>query len=109
MLRRCLAVLLAIATSNVVEARRFAVSKHTVGINTLRGGEDMKPRDEIMAARRFDVSRGGGDDKPAKWLEVCKQLAPVTSILCSMAPLPTIRKISQSKSVGGLPLLPFHQ
>ena len=103
----CLVMLLIITTSNVVEARRFAVSKHTVGINTLRGGEDMKPRDEIMAARRFDVPRGGGDDKPAKWLDVCKQLAPVTSILCSMAPLLTIREISQTKSVGSLPLLPY--
>ena len=108
MLRGCLVVLFAIATSNnVVAARRFAVPKHTVGVNTVRGGDDIKPRDEIKAARRFDVPRGGGDDKTAKWLEACQQLAPVTSILCSMAPLPTIHKISETKSVGTLPLLPY--
>ena len=83
MLRCCLVVLLAITSP--VAARRFAVPKGTAVVNTLRGG----------------------DDKPAKWLEVCQQLAPVTSILCSMAPLPTIQKISETKSVGTLPLLPY--
>ena len=83
MLHSCLVVLLAITSP--VAARRFAVPKGNVVVNTLRGG----------------------DDKPAKWLEACQQLAPVTSILCSMAPLPTIREISEKKSAGSLPLLPY--
>ena len=113
LLCNCLVLLFAIATSNnVVAARRFAVPKHTVGVNTVRRGGDIKPRDEIKAARRLTVPKHthtlrGGDGKLTKWLEVCKQLAPVTSILCSMAPLPTIHEISQSKSVGTLPLLPY--
>ena len=81
MLHFCLVLLL---VTSPVAARRFAVPKGTTVVNTLRG-----------------------DDKPAKWLEVCQQLAPVTSILCSMAPLPTIHEISETKSVGGLPLLPY--
>jgi len=82
MLHFCLVLLL---VTSPVAATRFAVPKGTAVVNTLRGG----------------------DDKTAKWLEVCKQLAPVTSILCSMAPLPTIHKISETKSVGTLPLLPY--
>ena len=45
-------------------------------------------------------------DRP-KWLEVCNQIAPATSILCSLAPLPTIFEVSRTKSVGDLPLLPY--
>ncbi len=45
-------------------------------------------------------------DRP-KWLEVCNQIAPATSVLCSLAPLPTIFEVSRSKSVGDLPLLPY--
>ena len=42
-----------------------------------------------------------------KWLEICNQLAPATSVMCSLAPLPTIFEISRKKSVGDLPLLPY--
>ena len=42
-----------------------------------------------------------------KWLEVCNQLAPCSSVLCSLAPLPTILHVSQTKSIGSLPLLPY--
>ena len=45
--------------------------------------------------------------KPPKWLDVCNQLAPATSVLCSLAPLPTILEVSRTKSVGSLPLLPY--
>lgn len=42
-----------------------------------------------------------------KWLEICSQLAPATSVLCSLAPLPTILEASRTKTVGSLPLLPY--
>lgn len=45
--------------------------------------------------------------KPPKWLEICNQIAPATSVLCSLAPLPTIIEISRTKSVGSMPLLPY--
>ena len=41
------------------------------------------------------------------WLELCGQLAPCTNVLCSLAPIPTILDLSRTKSVGGLPLLPY--
>lgn len=46
-------------------------------------------------------------DPPKKWLEVCNKIAPATSILCSLAPLPTIFEVARTKSVGDLPLLPY--
>lgn len=44
---------------------------------------------------------------PPKWLEVCNRIAPATSVLCSLAPLPTILEVSRTKSVGSMPLLPY--
>ena len=41
------------------------------------------------------------------WLELCGQLAPCTNVLCSLAPIPTILDLARTKSVGGLPLLPY--
>ena len=91
-----LIIFLALST-NTVMARRFAIS--------------------ASASRQMIGLRAGGQDdnddssqykpKPAKWLDICSQIAPVTSVLCSLAPLPTILDISRSKSVGSLPLLPY--
>mmetsp|Transcript_6763 Transcript_6763/g.16640 ORF Transcript_6763/g.16640 Transcript_6763/m.16640 type:complete len:282 (-) Transcript_6763:303-1148(-) len=44
---------------------------------------------------------------PPKWLDICNRIAPATSVLCSLAPLPTILEVSRTKSVGSLPLLPY--
>lgn len=44
---------------------------------------------------------------PPKWLVACTRLAPATSVLCSLAPLPTILEAARTKSVGRLPLLPY--
>jgi solute carrier family 50 (sugar transporter) len=40
------------------------------------------------------------------WVALCGKLAPMASIALFLAPLPTIRQISKSKTVGNLPLLP---
>ena len=69
---------------------RFATSKSIV--KSVRGGQ-----------QETTIHK----PKPSKWLEVCNQLAPATSVLCSLAPLPTIIQASRSKSVGSLPLLPY--
>mmetsp|Transcript_21405 Transcript_21405/g.46485 ORF Transcript_21405/g.46485 Transcript_21405/m.46485 type:complete len:274 (+) Transcript_21405:129-950(+) len=45
--------------------------------------------------------------EPPKWLEICSKIAPATSVLCSLAPLPTIFEVSRNKSVGSLPLLSY--
>lgn len=42
-----------------------------------------------------------------KWISKCSQLAPCCSILCSLAPLPTILQVARKKSTGNLPLLPY--
>ncbi len=42
-----------------------------------------------------------------EWVSKCSQLAPCCSILCSLAPLPTILQIARKKSTGNLPLLPY--
>jgi len=70
-------------------ARRFAEPTKPAAINTLRGGQVVEER------------------SPSKFLDICSQLAPITSVLCSLAPLPTIREVSRTKSVGSLPLLPY--
>lgn len=44
---------------------------------------------------------------PAAWVAICGKLAPFTSVCVSMAPLPTILQVTQEKSVGDLPLLPY--
>jgi len=69
-------------------ARRFAKPTKPVVNYTLRGGQ-VEERSQ------------------SKFLDVCSQLAPITSVLCSLAPLPTIREVSRTKSVGNLPLLPY--
>ena len=37
----------------------------------------------------------------------CNTVAPFTGILCSLAPLPTIRQISRDKTTGTMPFLPY--
>ena len=84
-----IAVVFCIITStNTVMARRFAEPTKPAVINT-RGGQVVEER------------------SPSKFLDICSQLAPITSVLCSLAPLPTIREVSRTKSVGNLPLLPY--
>ncbi|KAL7554603.1 hypothetical protein ACHAWF_018098 [Thalassiosira exigua] len=63
-----------------------------------------KPKASIVAEKRPDASK---PVRPKKWLEVCNRLAPATSVLCSLAPLPTILEVSRTKTVGSLPLLPY--
>ena len=70
---------------------RFATSKTIV--QSVRGGQQQEPTIH--------------KPNPSRWLAVCNQLAPATSVLCSLAPLPTIIQASRSKSVGSLPLLPY--
>mmetsp|Transcript_8573 Transcript_8573/g.14880 ORF Transcript_8573/g.14880 Transcript_8573/m.14880 type:complete len:281 (+) Transcript_8573:88-930(+) len=67
------------------------------------------PKKPIFAPRKIsDISTAPvKPEQPPKWLEICGQLAPATSILCSLAPLPTILEASRAKSVGSLPLLPY--
>jgi len=40
-------------------------------------------------------------------VEICAKLAPLSSILLCLAPLPTIQTVQNRKSVGSLPLLPY--
>jgi len=90
-----LIIFLALST-NTVMARRFAISAASRQMIELRaGGQD--DNDDTIQYK----------PKPAKWLDICSQIAPVTSVLCSLAPLPTILDVSRSKSVGSLPLLPY--
>ena len=78
-----------IISTNTVTARRFAQPTKPAVINTPRGGQVVEER------------------SPSKFLHICSQLAPITSVLCSLAPLPTIREVSRTKSVGNLPLLTY--
>jgi len=39
--------------------------------------------------------------------QLCGQIAPIASVVVFMAPLPTMKQISEDKSVGALPLLPY--
>jgi solute carrier family 50 protein (sugar transporter) len=41
------------------------------------------------------------------WVSLCGKLAPAAAIVVFMAPIPTIRQISQEKSVQNYPLLPY--
>jgi len=41
------------------------------------------------------------------WLSLCAKLAPASSLVLIMAPLPTMQKIAQDNTVGDLPLLPY--
>eukprot|EP00804_Cyclotella_cryptica_P025372 CCRYP_012459-RB/>CCRYP_012459-RB protein AED:0.40 eAED:0.40 QI:0/0/0.5/1/0/0/2/1176/227 len=40
-------------------------------------------------------------------MSACCKMAPYTGILCSLAPLPTIRQIARDKTTGVMPLLPY--
>lgn len=40
-------------------------------------------------------------------INACGTLAPYTGVLCSLAPLPTIRQVSRDKTTGIMPLLPY--
>ena len=92
-----LIIFLALST-NTVMARRFAISASASRqMIELRAGGGQDDNDDTIQYK----------PKPAKWLDICSQIAPVTSVLCSLAPLPTILDVSRSKSVGSLPLLPY--
>lgn len=41
------------------------------------------------------------------WIMLCSKYAPYASTVVFMAPIPTIRKMIVSRTVGGLPLLPY--
>lgn len=43
----------------------------------------------------------------APWVEIAAQVAPFASLVLFLAPLPTMKEIQSSKSVGSLPLLPY--
>ena len=43
----------------------------------------------------------------AMLLDLCGKAAPIAAIFVFMAPIPTIRRVSEEKSVGNLPLLPY--
>lgn len=81
----------------------------------------MEDIDEMMIGRNEEIDfygeapqsyLGNGDDADddaelADWVIVCGNLAVVTSMLVSLAPLPTLAEMWQNESVGSLPLLPF--
>ena len=51
----------------------------------------------------------GTNNLSSPWLtfvDVCVIIAPIASVMCSLAPIPTIVRIHLDKSVGKLPLLP---
>ena len=41
------------------------------------------------------------------FVHACSQLAPISAVMVSASPLPTILKINQTKNVGNMPLLPY--
>jgi hypothetical protein len=41
------------------------------------------------------------------WVSLCTKAAPLTSIVLVMAPIPTIQRVVQERTVGSLPLLPY--
>ena len=52
----------------------------------------------------------GTNNLSSPWLtfvDVCVIIAPIASVMCSLAPIPTIVRIHLDKSVGKLPLLPY--
>ena len=58
------------------------------------------------------IQTRGGDEAKAldpvpTWLAIVGVLAPISSILLSLSPLPTVLDIIKKKSVGDLPLLPY--
>lgn len=40
-------------------------------------------------------------------INACGTIAPYTGIMCSLAPMPTIRQIARDKTTGIMPLLPY--
>lgn len=56
----------------------------------------------VKSGRQFGFGGTGND-----WVDRCGVLAPYCGVLCSLAPLPTIRQVSREKSTGKLPLLPY--
>ena len=48
-----------------------------------------------------------GSSGVPQWVQFCGQLAPIFSVVVFCAPIPTIRHVSSSQSVGALPLLPY--
>lgn len=41
------------------------------------------------------------------WVQLCGKMAPITGVITFLAPIPTIRQVSKTRSVGSLPLLPY--
>lgn len=46
-------------------------------------------------------------DTISQWVALCSRLAPFSSILMFLSPIPTIRQILRTGTVGDLPLLPY--
>ena len=52
----------------------------------------------------------GTNNSSSPWstlVDVCVIIAPIACVMCFLAPLPTIVRISRDKTVGKLPLLPY--
>ena len=70
------------------------------------------PKDSDIFETKTVQTRGGSDEAKAidavpTWLAIAGVLAPLSSILLSLSPLPTVLDIIKKKSVGDLPLLPY--
>ncbi|CAB9524749.1 Bidirectional sugar transporter SWEET12 [Seminavis robusta] len=52
------------------------------------------------------ISPDDGEAIPA-WVVFCAELAPFSSILMFLSPIPTIRQVLRNGTVGDLPLLPY--
>lgn len=68
----------------------------------------MAPATTTATVSTLLATRGGGAVvTPAPWVQFFGQLGPIASIFFLLAPMPTIRQMSEKKSVGDLPLLPY--
>mmetsp|Transcript_7599 Transcript_7599/g.11310 ORF Transcript_7599/g.11310 Transcript_7599/m.11310 type:complete len:239 (-) Transcript_7599:234-950(-) len=45
--------------------------------------------------------------QPQAWVSLCGNIAPIASMVVVMAPIPTIKEISQRRDTMNLPLLPY--
>ncbi|CAB9510417.1 Bidirectional sugar transporter [Seminavis robusta] len=41
------------------------------------------------------------------WISICGKMAPISSIMLYLAPIPTVQEFSRRRLVGDLPLLPY--
>ena len=53
------------------------------------------------------VTDSSSSDLGGLFVDACAKIAPLSSILLCLAPLPTIQGVKSSKDVGNLPLLPY--